>query len=351
MREASRPMKSHRNFRSNWNSDRNGYVGPSCVSSPKTSKPRRINSVGIVPATIRSSAPWLNVLQASSALLTVAEAAAAERARVLELIRPKWNTSLIGNALSETVRQAEMASIGRISEVARLANIDAMQRVSSTVGSVIANLQVRLPSLLEIGEALQRLPERVRENLVALADAGWYLDPEMPFTDLAYFREELAEGSPEEVHRELAGYFHEALDRIEQELIERHPKRERFIRSAMKSHRTGDYASAIPLLFVQADGICFDSTGYQLFANGGLRKYAKRIDPDTLERAYLEPLLRETPMTESTGRRAARSTALNRHAVLHGESLDYDSNVNSLKAISFLNFVSYGEFNSDSQQC
>jgi len=292
-------------------------------------------------STLRSSIPWLEAVQAARPLSVVAQAVGAQRAQMLDLMQPRWNTSLIGSALSETVRQARMTGMDHIGEVVRQANFDAVQRVASTVGSVFANLQARLPSLTEIGEALQRLPERVRDNLVALAEAGWYLDPEMPYSDLTYFREELAEGSPDEVHLELAGYFRDALDRIEQELTRHHSKRERFIRSALASHRTGDYASSIPLLFAQADGICFDCTGYQLFANGGLRKYAKRIDPDTLEHAYLEPLLRETPMTESGGRRAARGGGLNRHAVLHGESLDYDSEANSLKAVSFLNFVSY----------
>lgn len=288
---------------------------------------------------IRESLYWLDReairLQASDAFQSLSN----QKEWFEELVKPTWSSSLVGSAIKSSLHEAMTHHCFEISQATRnsLLGIKAMESIAENLHL----LRIHLPDFDEIDRLIHQLPHRVSENLIAVAEAGWYLDPEIPPVDLAYFKEELAEGDPETVDQELANYYAQSLDRLEEGLIERHPTRERHIKSAFKVHRLGEYAASVPLLLALADGICLDSTGLQLFSLGGLKAYAARLEPETMERAYLAPLVRETPMTEGARQRAKREGSLNRHAVLHGESKDYDNEADSLRAISFLNFVSH----------
>ena len=69
-------------------------------------------------------------------------------------------------------------------------------------------------------------------------------------------------------------------------------------------------------------------------------KYASQILGYTAN--YLHPLEITLPLWMSEGDRAKGGgpfAKLNRHQVLHGESVDYGTEENSLKAISLLNYL------------
>lgn len=57
--------------------------------------------------------------------------------------------------------------------------------------------------------------------------------------------------------------------------------------------------------------------------------------------AMLSPLAQTLPIGASENERYKGFPALNRHTVLHGESLDYGSKTNSFKAISLINYVAH----------
>ncbi|MED7789604.1 hypothetical protein [Francisella sp. 19X1-34] len=69
-------------------------------------------------------------------------------------------------------------------------------------------------------------------------------------------------------------------------------------------------------------------------------KYVEQIAADTYKAALLSPLAESTPIGASEHEREEGFNLLNRHTVLHGEFLDYGNKVNSLKAISLINYVS-----------
>jgi hypothetical protein len=244
---------------------------------------------------------------------------------------------VVGSALSETMRLASVSAAFTASEAFHR-QLDAVGRIQRELNDA---WETARGQVWRYAELFKDLPERVKENLVALAEAGWYLDSEMPISELIYFKEELKTGNPHEINAGLADYFRSGLDRIEATLINRHPTRSQLIQDAFSAHREDKWNLSIPALFIQADGICFDLTKQQLFTKRGLRTFVRRLDPETIERAYLEPLLRNIPITASVEVRKRSSPDLNRHAVLHGESTDFGTEVNGLKAISFLNFVSH----------
>ena len=264
----------------------------------------------------------------------------AERHRQMqELIGPTWSQTLIGTALAGTAHAAlPLMQFGheqmtRIQDAIR-GHTAAIQHLSEAVSIVMSPLP-------DVTRFFADYPARVKENVVALAEAGWYLDPKMAAVDVMNFKEDLEQETAQEVSADLAEYFESSLDRIEATLCANHPTRAELIKDAISAHRQGKFSLSIPALFAQADGICFDLTGLCIFSGPGLGRLAKRLDPETLERAYLEPLLRAIPVKDSSKQRRAKVPQLNRHAVMHGESTDFPTRDNSLKAISFVNFVSH----------
>ncbi len=267
------------------------------------------------------------------------EEQASRHRQMMELLQPRWDQTLVGNAFADSLRSIQSFQCVFQSEIIR--NQQAIHQKFDSIRSQLETLRPQLPSFAEISDFWLKFPARVKENLVALATAGWYLDPEMDIHDIVNFKEGLENDTAEEVNAELVYHFRSSLDRIEEVLCEDHPMRARLIREAFAAHRDGKYSLSIPALFAQADGICFDMTGYQIFTGNGISRFAKRIDPKAIERAYLEPLLRSVPITESSRHRREKIPQLNRHAVMHGESTDFATEENGLKAISFINFVSH----------
>lgn len=153
------------------------------------------------------------------------------------------------------------------------------------------------------------------------------------------------DGRAAEADASLSAHFTSQLTEIEEELVKLAPAREKLVRSAFGAHRRGEYELAIPVLLAQTDGISVDATGGSLFrdAEGSplTAAYVRGIASDEFLSAMLAPLAQKLPInaTEKQRGKVENWTALNRHMVLHGEALDYGTEINSLKAISLLNYV------------
>lgn len=287
--------------------------------------------------TLRSSEIFNTASIAKQMAMDVMGLAAQEAQHSLSVSQQFSSQWLVQSAMSDTLRVAQnyAKEIEGLTAAHRAMVLDVRAEVRQ-LWDAMRHVQAWCPP-----QELVPLPVEVKENLLALSEAGWYFDNEMPFEDVMYFKEELVLSEPGQIDADLIAYFREALDRIEATLIRHHPDRTPFIRDAFEAHRAGKFTLSVPVLLAQADGICLDLSGAALFGGNGPFQVARRLEPEALERAYLEPLLRGGPMTESKVRRRMRQSHLNRHAVLHGESIDYNTEVVSLRAISFLNFVSH----------
>lgn len=215
-----------------------------------------------------------------------------------------------------------------------------------TVGAAIA------PVLVEIGAAVRELPPRLERAVVALANHGWYVDSEHDLHDLWSMQTWIDAGETAKVDEHLVDHFERRLDAIEAELVVELPKRAKILRSAFAAHRRGEYELSVPVLLTQADGACIDLTDHHFFLktkNSKLSEVASYIDgaQDQSGAMFLEAVKVELPILASEKDRQriaadrgwATWTELNRHQVLHGESVDYGTRLNSLKGVSLLSYL------------
>lgn len=205
--------------------------------------------------------------------------------------------------------------------------------------------QVFAPALDQIQKSMRDLPPRTQEALLLLGSHGWYPDFEWSMPELWHLKDALSEGKVEEGEKALIEHFEARLDAIEKSLTEKFPHRAHLIQAAFGAHRRQEYALAIPVLLAQIDGICKDLTDKYFFIREKTKTkpevaiYVEQFVADAFMTAFLSPLSKTLPINASQGERPQGTDLLNRHAVLHGESLNYGTQANSLKAISLINYM------------
>ena len=201
------------------------------------------------------------------------------------------------------------------------------------------------PAFEQLQRSFRELPPRTQEALILLGTHGWYLDLEMPLPALWEFTKAIAEGNVREAKDALVEYFENRLDEIEKSIVERFPNREKLIRAAFKAHRRQEYELSIPVFLSQSDGICKEVVNEHLFLKHNKKPrtaiYVEQVTTDTFRAALLSPLAQTLPIAASEHERDKGFYELNRHMVLHGESLDYGTKTNGLKAISLINYVAH----------
>lgn len=201
------------------------------------------------------------------------------------------------------------------------------------------------PAFKELQKSFHELPPRTREALLLLGDHGWFLDLEIPLPGLWTLKKALENGEVKDAEDALVEYFENRLETIKESIIERFPHRAHLIKAAFNAHQRQEYELSIPVLLAQTDGICKEVVNQYFFLKKNKKprtaRYVEQIVADTYKAALLSPLAQTLPINASESERPNGFDALNRHMVLHGESLDYGSKINSLKAISLINYVSH----------
>jgi len=153
-------------------------------------------------------------------------------------------------------------------------------------------------------------------------------------------------GEPEKAHEALCVCFEEQMDDIVDGLRKAFPERARHVEQAVAAHRRREYALSIPVFLLEADGICQELVGAQAYQKeGGQRAIANAISSrardDAFHLAMCAALITITPLVYGPKERAQHgmTDSVNRHTVLHGEDVNYDTRRNSCQALSFLAHV------------
>lgn len=211
------------------------------------------------------------------------------------------------------------------------------------VALVRAQFEQLAPLLLTVAEALKMLPDRTKEALLKLGSHGWYLDPELPAGAIFRLAEIFDTKTKEEADRVLCGWVDSHVSNIEAQLADAYPSRQAILREAFSAHQQKMYAVSTPVFLAQADGICQEMHGvglYKKHRDGDLvlKRKIQPLEIGHIEKAMLTPLIEVLPIIANTHERPLNSNQLNRHAILHGESLDYGTFENSCRAISLLSY-------------
>ena len=226
-------------------------------------------------------------------------------------------------------------------------NEDLLKRIElgrGALGHIFPDYATRFGNIFKSWEDL---PERTRNSILAMAEAGWYLDLQMSFPKVTRFNRMVEEEGAEVADARMMAHFEKRLDEIQAFLIAEFPHRKPFFDAAFDAVRRGEHILGVPVLLSQTDGICKDVAGEYLFitekgvvpARPGVARFMLEQVRSDLSEAFLCMFEEVRPIGLSEKRRTPGFKGLNRHTVLHGEDLEYGTKLNSLKAVSLLNYV------------
>ena len=183
-----------------------------------------------------------------------------------------------------------------------------------------------------------------KEELLLIAGHGWYFDFNMQNNAPWKLIEAILKGDIAEAADAFIEYYEERIDEIEKSIATQFPHRAAIISQALDAHRRGQYSLSVTTLIIQADGICKEITGKGLFAKSNkklkIARYVKQFTTNAYMATLLSPLVTITPINASEHERKEGFSGLNRHQILHGESVDYANRAYSLQALSYINYVS-----------
>ena len=193
--------------------------------------------------------------------------------------------------------------------------------------------------LTEPGDpSFSEITQRFVTNSKLLAERGWFPDPNMPLNLLS--RLATTDGEDQsEVDTVFANYLKGKLAEAEEDLTKLSPVRAHLIQDAFWAHGKGKYSLSIPVFLSQADGLWFDQFEQSVFMVRD-RESGYKGNSTSSESVYLQVFealrIAPLPIWISERERDRTFSDLNRHQVLHGEVVDYNTEEFSLKAISFL---------------
>ncbi|MGO9444620.1 MAG: hypothetical protein ACLPXB_07565 [Thiobacillaceae bacterium] len=207
---------------------------------------------------------------------------------------------------------------------------------------------------------LEDLPAKSKAAMRLAASNGWFFGWEDSLLGLMTLVQKLDVVESDEIDQVMADYYRENLEFLTVRLVAKHPDRARAILAAVDAHRALDengYILSIPVFIAQADGLLTElaevnSAMMKVSRNSqelqGSKALREKLAGDQAALDLICPILQlhELDFLKSAKERhetvlttGEAFTALNRHQVMHGESLDYGTELNSLKAFSFLAFV------------
>jgi hypothetical protein len=205
-------------------------------------------------------------------------------------------------------------------------------------------------------------PEEVRDLFAFLVPRGWYFSLHAPYGTILGMARALKEGDLDAVEAGMMAYGRQRLPLLLSRVEAVAPERCAVLRDAVAAHQAGTYSLSIPVMLAQADGLTRQVFGESLLTTrsekaqtgtrsggggpGVIADSLKKARPRRWElelawAAILGQLDDRSGLTVHSKEHAADPNwgTLNRHAVLHGQSVDYGTEANGLRAVVLLDFV------------
>ena len=201
----------------------------------------------------------------------------------------------------------------------------------------------------KLSKSFEIYQEEGPAGILELSNYGWYLGYDSMLKDPVELGRKLKNGNVREVDKILTNYYEEKLNLVEKKIIDCNPNRKSIIEEGFNNHRNKKYYSSIVLLITQIDGICYDKTSKLYFKNNRQLQKSRIYKPEVEEKitgkqkfiieGFEIPLNQSTGINEHIENISKFPVRLNRHEILHGIDYGFGKKINSLKIISFLNYI------------
>ncbi len=201
------------------------------------------------------------------------------------------------------------------------------------------------PKIAEFAKKAVEWQVAQKMNVAHMAERGWF--PNW-FTFFAKKGDE-----SESLDDFMISHIDTCWPEIREKILAHCENRRHIIEVALKLHEEGNYVASIPLLLIQADGICSeeftyfftkdDATGHKASDKILSQVENSELAINFFSEILLEPFKTDLQISQGSSKasKAAKEKGPNRHGIIHGsrKHLDYGTKINGYKALSFLAFI------------
>lgn len=164
--------------------------------------------------------------------------------------------------------------------------------------------------------------------------------------------------NPKGFEKDVTDTFYTRMHLIEEKLAAAFPRRAGLLKTIFALHAANTYDASIPMALSQADGMCKET--FSVLGKNGkivpvgffdMDRNKSEISSQKLSKSFELPetsifniLYNQLSRVDRNSSlvlegNTTRLSDLNRHAILHGESINYGNEINSIKAILLLDFI------------
>ncbi|MEL5897290.1 hypothetical protein AAGC94_04300 [Clostridium sporogenes] len=241
------------------------------------------------------------------------------------------------------------------------------QDIINNLAKINANISKRFADISNSINAM-KFPKKVKEINKELLKFGWYTFGEFSIDDInqlyniieEYKTDNDVKKYRENINKVMNDFINNELEELIKKILNIFPDRYKIIEDAYNAHKRGLYTLSIPVILIQADGICQEILGVSLYS-----KPRGKNEPKT--KNSLESLLKENNI--EVGKDSCIYSMLyypleilsclvvntwdidkkynnneiyskfNRHAIIHGIDTRYNNRTNSNKCIAILSYL------------
>jgi hypothetical protein len=161
---------------------------------------------------------------------------------------------------------------------------------------------------------------------------GWYIYDGFSVEDVLILLKLLSENKVFDADERWIQLFEVNFDEIESDLCELHKETFHVFKEAILCHKNGFFYASTILFISLSDGIAQG----KLFTD----RYFQKIKKKNKNHFLLDIFNEKNPVNKSYIPNKSSNSELMRHGIMHGNSINYGSKINSLKALSLYCFLS-----------
>ncbi len=242
----------------------------------------------------------------------------------------------------------------------QLAKMQEMHDAFSKADKILSIVNKALPSIQRIQNTLDKIAEReailqkshqrlfidTPEHLRLIAKYGWFLDFDTETTLPNELFESHSLRGQEAIDEALISYYGERTNEIIETLKFRHPNRFEIFEEIQFAFENKKYLLSIPCILSQIDGICFDFNGKKFFDHKKSTSYQSAVVVEIQKlsseylNVFLSPVTVKSPISAHERDLGSYPVRLNRNEILHGVEANYGTEINNLKCLSLLKYIS-----------
>ena len=176
-----------------------------------------------------------------------------------------------------------------------------------------------------------------------LAKLGWYLPYDFPLSFSDVIKSHINKNDLNSLDKEMIRNYKSQYSEIKKTILDKFPDRSHALKEAFRAHEKKWYYLSIPVFLSQVEGICKELTQHRFFStrNGipQTASFVESLDIGEITFILLSPLKDVSEFNRKQNN--LKPSGANRHDILHGESMDYGTKINSFKSFSLLAYIGY----------